>query len=163
MRKWKLSFGRFFAVSFLAAGLSWLLWDRVPSLVYFFNGHPTQIEGVLGNRAGEVSGFLPGTFWLGPIEIRNVLGQPYFVATQKPLQPFTQIKLHGRLVDFGEESQFRTVRRFFIERLGMIIPEGAQLLLVGEEPMQQWRYPMLFGLAFLVFGVVLIRNLSKHS
>ncbi len=163
MKKWKQSLGRFFAVSLLAVGLVWIFADRVPSLVYFFSGKPTQITGILGNRAGTVSGFLPGTFWFGPIQVRNVLGQPYFVASNKEYQAFTQVTLTGRLVDFGPGSGFQAIRNFFQKRLGMIIPEHAQLLIVGEEPWQQWRYPILFALALLLLLVVLAWNLSKRS
>lgn len=163
MKKWKLSLKRFFAVSLLGIGLTWIYWDRAGCLVYFFAGKPTQIEGIAGNRVGVISGFLPGTFWFGPIQVRNILGQPLFVASDIPLEPFTQVKLKGRLVDFGPASNFSTIRKFFHERLGMIIPDHAQLLLVGDEPWVYWRYPMLFGLALLIFAGVLARNLSKRS
>jgi hypothetical protein len=163
MKKWKQNLGRFFAVSLLGIGLTWIFADKTPSLIYFFAGKPTQIQGVLGNRVGVVSGFLPGTFWFGPITVRNVLGQPLFIASNQEYQAFTQVNLKGRLVDFGPSSHFKSIRAYFEKRLGMIIPEHAQLLLVGEEPFQQWRYPMLFGLALLVFLVVLKKNLLKRT
>lgn len=168
MKKWKLNLGQFFAASVLAVGLAWIFTDRIPSLVYFFNGKPVEIQGVLGNRAGTVSGFLPGTFWFGPIQVRNVLGQPYFVAFDqnrlaKKYQAFTELKLQGRLVDFGPNSDFKAVRDFFQNKLGMIIPEHAQLLIVGENPRQEWRYPILFALAFLLLAGFLSRALSRRT
>ncbi|MES2503589.1 MAG: hypothetical protein V4534_01800 [Myxococcota bacterium] len=164
MKKWKASLGRFFAVSLLAIGLAWIWADRIPALIYFFAGTPVQIEGVLGNRAGTVTGFLPGTFILGPTQVRNMLGQPYFIAFdenlfEKKYEAFTEIKVKGRLVKFG--SQYKSIRQFFEKRLAMNLPADAQLLIVGEEPFKLWRYPLLFILSLLVLFMSVWMNRPK--
>lgn len=155
--------------------LGWLGSDGLDELRYHFSGQelhklgdapqvdPVELEpgryveltGVLGNKAATVSGLRPGSFRRGPIQVRQLLGSQVFVEFDQDslygrYQPFRQVTVKGRLVDFGPGGDLGAVREYFWQRFRMDIPPGARLLVVDEAPGELWRYPLLLGAMALV-------------
>lgn len=162
----------------LLFGACWLWSDRLDELAYFFSRAPlielgeginvpaeqlknnsfVAVEGVLGNRAVLVSGLFSGTFWLGGMEIRHMLGTPIFVAFDHSIygekwKAYTRVRIQGRLADFGPKSDLQRVRRFFSQRLNFDPPDNAKLLIANEAPFAQWRYPVLFVVSCIIVAL----------
>lgn len=157
--------------------LGWLMWPVRDELAYHFSSAelldlgdvtaldpnatlpldvPVRVTGVLGNKAAVISGtFRPGSYRGGPVQIRQMLGAPIFVefdqeALGDEYTAFTRVTVEGRLADFGKESELAVARSYFWERFGMVLPDDARVLIVGELPGQMWRYPILLVIAFLL-------------
>lgn len=166
---------RIFLSTMLLIGVSWIFYDRIGELQYFFApsslvqlgdvlslppekslpiNQYVELKGILGNRAAAIKGLRGGSFRVGTFQVRHLLGSPIFVEFDQSLASkmtaYTQVTLRGRLADFSPGGELGRVRKFFETRLKMEIPPNARLLIVDEKPMQEWRYPILFVLGFVL-------------
>lgn len=159
----------------LLAGLSWIWMDRLDELAYFFNtqelrhlGQASQIqdlpnipedtfvevEGTLGADVQILKGVRTGSFRIGPIEIRRLLGSAIFVEYDQEkyknaLVPLEPVRLVGRLVGFDDRSELKRESAFLKSKLKSEFPAQARLLVVDEAPFSDWRYPIFFLLSLL--------------
>jgi len=172
---------RLFISAALVVVLAWVCSQRIDELLYHFSNQkilqlgdvtrllpdvklPTEryveLTGVIGNKGALITGVRPGSFRLGPIQVRHLLGSQIFIEYDQnklnsQLPTFSRVTLSGRLVDFGPKSELWQVRNFFSGRLSMKISPDARLLIVDEKPWDMWRYPLLFLLcAALALGSI---------
>jgi hypothetical protein len=156
--------------------LGWLAWPALDEVAYHFSepaaldlGDVTllgqqalpaeryvRVTGVLGNKAALVSGaFRPGSYRRGPVQLRQLLGSHIFAEFDQGelgerYTSFKRVTLEGRLVDFGPHSELAPARQYFLDRFGMVLPDDARVLIVGERPGQLWGYALLLALCALL-------------
>jgi hypothetical protein len=170
------------AVSLASVGmLFWLGADGLDELAYHFSSTPleslgdvtgqdgtalpegryVELQGVLGNKAATVNGLRPGSFRRGPIQVRQLLGSPVFVefdqdSLYERYQPFTRVTVKGRLVAFGPGGDLAPVRDYFSRKFLMEMGPGTKLLIVGEQPGDLWRYPIILLLMLMMAATSLL-------
>jgi hypothetical protein len=137
------------------------LGDAPPALLAAVpDGAWVRAAVVLGPKAAAIPAWRPGSLRMGPLEVRDALGTPLFVETVRArhprLGPFVQTELEGRLATFADAGGTSAVHRYFSEELGVAVPAGARLLIVGEAPGQQpevlWAWSG--GLALMLLTVL---------
>lgn len=122
------------------------------------NSH-VSLTGILGNKAATLSGLRAGSFRYGRFQVRQLLGSKLYVEYDeekyhKKFNPFTRIRVSGRITSFGAGSELEKVRTFFKNYYNQAVDENALLLVVDESPRSELRYGFLFAgsIALLLFS-----------
>lgn len=114
-----------------------------------------KLTGILGNKAATISGLRAGSFRIGRYQVRHLLGSKLYVEYEeakyhKYFNPFTQITVTGRLLDFGPNSELKKVRDFFKQYHGQIIDNNAMIIVVDEKPRSEIIYIVFFITSWLL-------------
>ncbi len=162
----------------LTAAVSWLWHNRLDELAYHtWEGHElielgdakffqekqasiplnsfVSVSGVLGNKAATLKGLRAGSFRFGRFQVRHLLGSKLYIEYDESkyhalFRPFSEIRVKGRLVSFGPDSELVKVRDFFKEYYNAPVDDNAMLIVVDEEPRSEKIYSVLALLSLAI-------------
>jgi hypothetical protein len=123
--------------------------EKVPANSY------VSVSGILGNKAATLKGLRSGSFRFGRYQVRHLLGSKLFLeyneaSYNESFRPFSRVRVKGRLVSFGPDSELNKVRQFFKDYYNVTVDDKAMLIVVDEKPRGELVYALFAALSLII-------------